>query len=415
MLNVHFENRCRKALNLVLPNRPVFTYLMVNRYMKKHMLRNIKYEETHAIKLIEDKFAETNKNIENIQSTLQNEIADINTNITNHTNRIEKIETEIEAINNDKQLDEIRLQLELIKQDRLRNNIRLTGLPPVAFEDPVDTIMQIESVLKIGLIASDFTAYADRHKSSLIVSFSSHTFKRMFTNELHSRKSLLVEEVFPSIQSNSNIYSNDQLTPYFAKIFQAAWQAKKEGIIYSASSLGGKIKVKVNETSRITIIETEQQLNDLVHNKQPDAAPTQQSNGPKEPRNNVNSNERRNDSIENISIADKPSTSTNKKVIQRPDRSAQSRANHRTNQFSTKRVHSRLQSDIHQQRMSSRDRAFRSDFDFDDQQSTKTTGKSYKNRHSSYRLSPSPRRRSDRNRGNFEPGNSYGRYNRHRY
>lgn len=149
------------------------------------------------IKLIEIKFAETSKNIESIKSTFQSDIDEIQTNITSHTNRIEIIENDIEAIKNDNQLDDIRLQLELIKQDRLRNNLRLTGLSPVAFDDPVDTIMKIESVLQIGLVISDFTVYADRHKSSLIVSFGNYALKHSFTNELHRRKSLLVEEVFP--------------------------------------------------------------------------------------------------------------------------------------------------------------------------------------------------------------------------
>lgn len=272
-------------------------------------------DNNQLIKLIESKFAETNKNNESIKSTFQNEIADIQSNITSHTNRIDAIVNDINALRSDNQLDEIRLQLELIKQDRLRNNLRLTGLPPVAFEDPVDTIMQIESVLKIGLIISDFTAYADRHKSSLIVSFSSFTFKRMFTNELHRRKSLLVEEVFPSLKSNSNIYSNDQLTPYFAKLFQTAWQAKKDGLIHSASSLGGRIKVKLNESSQPISIETEQQLNDLLNNKQPNTALTQQQNGKMDSRNNNNSRESINESFENKNKLDQQHQNTSIKPI----------------------------------------------------------------------------------------------------
>lgn len=370
------------------------------------------------IKLIENKFGETNKNIESIKLSFQNELSNINTNMNNHSTRIDKIESDLDAVMNDTQLDDIRLQLELIKQDRLRNNLRLTGLPPAAYESPVDTIMQIQSVLKMGLIVSDFTAYADRHKSSLIVSFSSYTLKRMFVNEMHRRKSLLVEEVFPSISSNSNIYSNDQLTPYFAKLFQQAWQAKKDGLILSASSLGGRIKVKLTETSQTTLIETEHQLTELIGNKQPNAASTQQSNGQVDPRNSDSNNKSNNESFENKSRDTQrhPNTNLSKHHNNRPDSNAthpSRMSDHHNNQFGAKRIHSRLQSDIRQQRFNSRDRAYRSDFEFEDHQHTNSNGKRNKNRFSSYNRSPSPHRRYDRNGGRFDPGNSYGRYNRH--
>lgn len=185
---------------------------------------------SELVNLIEAKFAETNKNIELIKSDIQNDIANIHEKAEKNSNRINKIESEICTINNNiTQLDEMRLNIELLKQDRLRNNLRLTGLPPIAFENTNNTIMHIEAVLKLGLIPSDFIAYADRHGSSLILSFGNYAHKRLFTNELQRRKGLLVEEVFPTVKSNSAIYANDQLTPYFAKLFQSAWQAKKMG------------------------------------------------------------------------------------------------------------------------------------------------------------------------------------------
>lgn len=136
-------------------------------------------DNNQLFKLIEDKFAETNKNIGSIQSTLQTEIADIHDKLSNQNTRIDKIENELHTFMNNDQLDEIWLQIELIKQD-LRNNLRLTGLPPIAFEVPSETIIQIESVLQIGLLPSDFIVYTDRNKSSLILSFGNYVHKRLF-------------------------------------------------------------------------------------------------------------------------------------------------------------------------------------------------------------------------------------------
>lgn len=145
----------------------------------------------------------------------------------------------------------------------------------------------IDEILQLNLIPSDFTVYADRNKSSLIVSFAAQSHKRMLMNALQQRKSLLAEENFPSIESNSNIYANDQLTSYFASIFQAAWKAKKEGLIFSASSLGGKIKVKRFENSPATVVDTHQQLNNLLKCDRSDGAQNQ-SNGTPDTRNDNN-------------------------------------------------------------------------------------------------------------------------------
>lgn len=178
--------------------------------------------------LIESKFDETNGKIESMKTALQTDINTIRTSLAQHNDRITSIEQKLSSIDDDTQIDEIRIQIELLKQDRLRNNIRLTGLPPVAFEDPTETVFAIDSILNLNLVPSDIIVYADRNKSSLIVSFASHTHKRMIMNALQQRKSLLAEEIFTSIDSKSNIFANDQLTPYFANIFQAAWKAKKK-------------------------------------------------------------------------------------------------------------------------------------------------------------------------------------------
>lgn len=139
---------------------------------------------------------------------------------------IKAIENELQSIKETSQIDEIKLQIESLKQNRPRNNIRLTGLPPIAFDNPIDTVFSIDNILNSGLIPSDFTVYADRNKSSLIISFANYSHKRTFMSALQQRKSLLAEEVFSATESSSNTYFNDQLTPYFANLFQSAWRSK---------------------------------------------------------------------------------------------------------------------------------------------------------------------------------------------
>lgn len=182
----------------------------------------------------------TNTKIETLQTTLNNEIDSIRSELSDHTNRLDKVENEIKSTNITEKFEEMSLQIELLKQDRLRNNLRITGLPETAYDHPDDALLRIAHVLQIDLIPSDYTVYVDRHKSSIIVLFASHTYKRSMINAMKNKQSLFVEELY-DMPSNTRIFMNDQLSPYFAK---------KDGTLYSASSAGGRIRIKKFENSR---------------------------------------------------------------------------------------------------------------------------------------------------------------------
>lgn len=128
--------------------------------------------------LIASKFTETNTNIETSTKTIKSEIASIRTEIESHADRINKLENAIENTASVNQIDELKIQIEQLKQSHLRNNLRLTGLPQIAFEDPYDTVARIDQLLGIQLLPSDFSCYADKHGSSIIVAFVNHAHKR---------------------------------------------------------------------------------------------------------------------------------------------------------------------------------------------------------------------------------------------
>lgn len=211
--------------------------------------------------IMEQHFANTNTKIDTVQSTIDEKISSIKNDIASQQERISTLESYSAADKH--QINSLSIQLEILKQDRLRNNIRLTGLPPLAFDNPTQTTMNIIDALKIQLLPSDFVAYSDRNKSSIILQFNSHSHKRYLMDALRKKSELLVEEIL-NVQSNSKVYANDQLTPYFSNLFQKAWHAKKNKQIYSVSSLGGRIKAKKNETSSFIIINSEEQLNDVI-------------------------------------------------------------------------------------------------------------------------------------------------------
>lgn len=216
----------------------------------------------------------TNEKIDLLQSTIKTDISKIQNDLLDHQNRIEKVESEITSNNCSDTIAELSLEIEHLKQDRLRNNIRITGLPEFAFNDPDESILRIDQILSTGLIPSDWTVHADRNKSSLIISFTSHAVKRFFMDEIRKKQTLFAEELYDNIRSNSRVYFNDQLTPYFAKLFNKAWTAKKAGTLFTVSSLGGRIRVKKFENGPSIVINTESQLQCIVDSEQMETSNT---------------------------------------------------------------------------------------------------------------------------------------------
>lgn len=76
----------------------------------------------------------------------------------------------------------------------------------------------------------------------------------------------MAEELFNAIQSNSQIYVNDHLTPYSANILSTARRARMNKQIYSVSSRNGRIGVKKTQDSRIEYIACERELIDILDN-----------------------------------------------------------------------------------------------------------------------------------------------------
>lgn len=214
--------------------------------------------------LMETLHEKTSAQIMSLQTTLNSDIANIKSDLMDHNTRLEKIENDVNMAPANDKIEQLSLEIEVLKQDRLRNNVRITGLPQMAFDEPDDAILRIAEILNAELLPSDYEVHADRNKSSLILSFSSHSLKRHVMNQMRYKKSLMAEEIYER-SSNSRIFINDQLSPYFAKLFQCAWRAKKEGKLFSASSMGGRVKIKKNENGNIHIIQTESQLNEIIN------------------------------------------------------------------------------------------------------------------------------------------------------
>lgn len=166
--------------------------------------------------------------------------------------------------NNTYKLSELEKNIECLKQDKLKNNIKIAGLPDMDFE-PKTLIYSLFNLLDMELLDDEFNAYHTRNGNFVIVQFDSHKIKSQLFKKIIERRSIMTEELFDGIESNSQIYVSDHLTPYFAKLHQLARSAKKDGKLFQVSSRGGKIRVKKSEREFHKFIFSEYELNEILN------------------------------------------------------------------------------------------------------------------------------------------------------
>lgn len=210
------------------------------------------------------------------QPTLQQVLDAINQRHDSTENKIEQalnsMQGDIDNIrettqNNTHKLSELEKNIECLKQDSLKNNIKIAGLPDMKF-DPKTLIYSIFNLLNIELLDDEFNAYHTRSGNFVIIQFDSHKKKSLLLKTIIEKKTtIMAEEIFDGIESNSQIYVSDQLTPYFAKIFQLARAAKRDRKIFQVSSRGGKIRVKKTEQDFYKFIFSEYELNEIINDE----------------------------------------------------------------------------------------------------------------------------------------------------
>lgn len=164
-------------------------------------------------------------------------------------------------------IEMLEISMEMLKQEQLKNNVCVSGIPPAMIKKENNTaglVIAIAKTLGFNINASQFTSYAVASNKFVIVHFYNMSHKQMLINKIRAKRSLMVEEVFQQGQSNSQIYLNDHLTPYFNNLYLIARNAKKEGKLASASSYGGKIRARRSVDDTPTLITSENQLLALI-------------------------------------------------------------------------------------------------------------------------------------------------------
>lgn len=179
-------------------------------------------------------------------------------------NRIDNVEAT--TVQNSTKIQSLEISLEMLKQEQLKNNICISGVPPAMVKSDNNTasiVIAIGKALGVECSASQFTSYAVAGNKFIIVHFYNMKHKQSLMNKIRAKRSLMVEEAFNG-NSNSQIYLNDHLTPYFNSLYLRARKAKAENKLASASSYGGKIRARKRADDMPLVITCESQLQALI-------------------------------------------------------------------------------------------------------------------------------------------------------
>lgn len=133
----------------------------------------------------------------------------------------------------------------------------------VSNENTAELVIAIAKTLGVEMNKNNFSSYPVANKKFVIVHFYNLRSKQQILGKIRIKKSLMAEEVFNGA-SNSQIYLNDHLTPYFNKIYLMARNGKKDGKLASASSYGGKIRARKSPNDAPILITSEIQLQALI-------------------------------------------------------------------------------------------------------------------------------------------------------
>lgn len=220
--------------------------------------------------------AETNKHIDDTIGGIKSEINNIRTETKATTQKMTELEKNIE----------------ILKQDKLKNNVKISGLPDIKFESEV-FVYNLFNTLDIELVDEDFDSYFTKYGNFIIIQFDSYKKKAMLLRKMKEKKGVMTEQIFEGIKSNSQIYVNDQLTPYFGKLLQSARSAMKNGKLLAVSSRGGKIRIKKNEQSPFIFIFNEYELNHTMNSasSEPNLSRISASTSVSQPNSSIKSNE----------------------------------------------------------------------------------------------------------------------------
>ena len=190
---------------------------------------------------------------------------------------IKELKTQISVIMNDRnenvKVNEKIVALEKenghLNQYTRRNNVEISGIPKIFDNKLEEKVVELSNSLGVNVSTNDVEA-CHRLKGNgsdpkrVIVRFTNRKYAEKLVNVRKETENIDLERLgFPS---ETKIYINENLCPYFRKIWTKCRKLKAEGEIKYVWTTNGLVKIRKDDTSAMYKIEHENDLTELFPN-----------------------------------------------------------------------------------------------------------------------------------------------------
>lgn len=173
-----------------------------------------------------------------------------------------------ETLKNLFQTDEITYEdendnAELLKQSELRKNLCIVGLPQSKNERLFDHFMKICSLLGVGMPSRNVLDVERVSKNCVIIQLKDFNDKKRILRE-SKMKELWLSDVVPNASESSQIFINNQCTPFFRNLETVARRAVNKNLLHSYWVSKHGFMVKTSKFSKVVHIKNERDLQLLI-------------------------------------------------------------------------------------------------------------------------------------------------------
>ena len=160
-----------------------------------------------------------------------------------------------------------------LEQYTIKQSLEICGIPDSLYSSSEEVVMKIAEVLEVPMSPEDINIshkIKSKGVGSILVKFQSHKAKSRLYKARTKLKNIRVTDVYPDASTvacvmvgQGRIFINENLTTFRKDLLKKANDKRKDGLIFSAWSLDGKILVKTSPEGDPIRIYEQSDLEDL--------------------------------------------------------------------------------------------------------------------------------------------------------
>lgn len=159
---------------------------------------------------------------------------------------------------------------EINQQYLLVNNLAISGVPFIETENLNELVEKLMRSININISEHSYlsirrTKGNSRNHGLIIIRFKDYSTKRFIFENKKIKGNIFVEEIFPNLKSNIQIYFNHQLTPYFSKVFGDTRRALQQKLIHACWVTGKGVHIMRTSDGQKEIIEDASTITNILN------------------------------------------------------------------------------------------------------------------------------------------------------